>query len=70
MWSPRVGPFDAIYSDPAHGLLVTAGEIPVYISPVDIDGFARELSRRVRSYTGPLAVDVGGPNPAGAQTTG
>jgi len=70
MWSPRIGRFDAIYSDPAHGLLVSAGDIPVYISPVDIDGFARELSRRVRSYTGPLAVDVGAPAPTAARSPG
>jgi len=64
MWSPRIGHFDAIYTDPSVGLLVSAGEIPVYISPVDVEGFARELSRRVRSYTGPLSVDVGGPAPS------
>ena len=58
MWSPVIGSFDAIYTDPK-GLLVTAGEYPLFISPKDPDGFARELSRRVRSYTGRLEVDVG-----------
>lgn len=61
MWSPRIGRFDAIYTDAARGLLVTAGEVPLYITPVDLEGFARELSRRVRSYRGRLSVDVGDP---------
>lgn len=65
MWSPLVGRFDAIYTDAVHGLLVTAGEVPIYISPVDPEGFARELSRRVRSYSGRLVVDVGDPRPPG-----
>jgi hypothetical protein len=60
MWSPVLGPFDAIYSDPT-GILVTAGAVPLFISPRHLDEFARELSRRVRSYTGPLAVDAGAP---------
>jgi hypothetical protein len=58
MWSPFVGKLDAIYTDPA-GLLVTPDDIPLFISPRDPTDFARELSRRVRSYTGPLGVDVG-----------
>lgn len=61
MWSPIVGRFDAIYTDPVRGLLITAGEHPIYVSPRDVEGFARELSRRVRSYTGRLAADVGDP---------
>jgi Bacterial PH domain len=61
MWSPRVGRVDAIYTDAAYGILVSAGEVPVYITPVDVPEFARELSRRVRSYTGRLSVDVGDP---------
>jgi Bacterial PH domain len=65
MWSPTIGEFDSIYTDPARGLLVTAGSHPLFLSPRHLDEFARELSRRVRSYTGPLAVDVG--NPAGRQ---
>jgi hypothetical protein len=60
MWSPRIGTFDSIYTD-TFGLLVSTGEVPMFISPADPAGFARELSRRVRSFTGPLAVDVGDP---------
>jgi hypothetical protein len=60
MWSPLFGSFDAIYSDPT-GLLVTADGVPLFISPRHLDEFARELSRRVRSYTGPLDVDAGQP---------
>jgi hypothetical protein len=68
MWSPLIGRFDAIYTDGARGILVTAGEFPLYFSPHNPDAFARELSRRVRSYTGRLAVDVGDPlgSPAAA----
>lgn len=58
MWSPTIGSFDAVYTD-SRGLLVTAGAVPLFLSPHDPDDFARELSRRVRSYTGPLEVDVG-----------
>lgn len=61
MWSPRIGQVDAVYTDAAHGILVTAGRVPLYITPVDCPEFARELSRRVRSYTGRLSVDVGDP---------
>ena len=61
MWSPSIGKFDAVYTDPAKGILVSEGDVPLYISPVNLPEFARELSRRVRSYTGRLAVDVGDP---------
>jgi hypothetical protein len=61
LYSPSIGEFDAIYTDAAKGLLITAGAYPLYISPVDLPEFARELSRRARSYTGPLARDVGDP---------
>jgi hypothetical protein len=61
MWSPVIGHFDAIYTDPAAGILVTAEGVPLYISPGHMPEFARELSRRVRSYTGRLEVDVGDP---------
>lgn len=64
MWSAQLGRFDSIYTDAAHGLLVSAGDVPLYISPTDPAAFARELSRRVRSYSGRLAVDVGDPSPA------
>jgi hypothetical protein len=59
MWSPFLGAFDAIYTDPAKGIIVTGEGVPIYFSPNDLENFARELSRRVRSYTGPLDVDVG-----------
>jgi hypothetical protein len=61
MWSPLIGRFDSIHTEATGGLLITAGDVPVYISPRDPEGFARELSRRVRSYTGRLAYDVGDP---------
>ena len=60
MWSPRVGAFDAIHTD-SPGILVTAGEVPLFLSPRDPVAFARELSRRVRSYTGRLERDDGAP---------
>jgi hypothetical protein len=56
MWSPYVGNFDGIYTDPA-GILVSAAGVPLFISPRRPEEFARELSRRARSYSGPLAVD-------------
>ena len=61
MWSPVIGPLDTIYTDSFRGLLVTAGSVPLYLSPRDPEAFARELSRRVRSYSGRLSVDVGDP---------
>jgi len=61
MWSPVIGAFDSVFTDPANGILVTAADFPLYFSPKDPEAFARELSRRVRSYTGPLEVDVGHP---------
>ncbi len=64
MWSSEIGQFDAFYTDAAHGLLVSGEGVPIYISPIDVDEFARELSRRVRSYKGSLAVDVGDPRSA------
>jgi len=62
MWSPRMGAFDAVYTDPAKGLLISGEGVPVYITPTDIEEFARELSRRVRSYSSRLTVDVGDPH--------
>ena len=60
MWSPFVGKFDSIYTV-SSGLMIFAGAVPLFISPKDPPAFARELSRRVRSYTGPLEEDVGAP---------
>jgi hypothetical protein len=56
MWSPRIGRFDSIYTE-TKGLLVTAGDFPLYISPKREDEFAQELSRRVRSLGGRLISD-------------
>ncbi len=66
MYSPIYGEFDAIYTDAASGVMVTAGAYPLYISPKRPEEFARELSRRVRSYSGPLLDDVGYPQPGPA----
>jgi len=58
MWSPSIGPFDSIQTG-THGLLVTGESVPLFISPKNSLELARELSRRVRSYTGALERDVG-----------
>jgi hypothetical protein len=64
MWSPAIGKFDSVYTEASFGLLVTADAEPLYISPTDPQAFARELSRRVRSFRGDLTVDVGAPGAA------
>ena len=61
MWSPQIGHFDSIHTE-ARGILVSAGDDAMFISPHDPVAFARELSRRVRSYSGRLSVDVGDPD--------
>lgn len=48
MWSATVGSFDSIHTV-ARGVLIHTEEIPLFVSPKDPVGFARELSRRVRS---------------------
>ncbi|MFZ0699743.1 MAG: PH domain-containing protein [Thermoplasmata archaeon] len=60
MWTPSLGHIDAIYTG-TKGILITADSVPLFISPRDPPAFARELSRRVRSYRAPLAVDDGAP---------
>ncbi len=65
MWSPLVGAFNSIHTEPS-GLLVTAEPVAMFLSPRDPSAFARELSRRVRSYSGRLAVDVGDPSGSAA----
>ncbi len=60
MWSPYISHFDAVYTDPV-GLLITGGAYPLFISPSQREAFARELSRRVRSFPGNLSVDAGAP---------
>jgi Bacterial PH domain len=62
LYSQTIGDFDAVFTDAAFGILVTAGAYPLYISPRRPQEFARELSRRARSYTGPLRKDVGHPS--------
>jgi hypothetical protein len=49
MWSPLIQTFDAIHTVSA-GILVTAGDVPLFVSPKNPAEFAAELSRRVRSY--------------------
>lgn len=61
MWSPQIGHFDSIHTE-ARGILVSGPDEPLFISPRDPVAFARELSRRVRSYSGRLSVDVGDPD--------
>jgi uncharacterized membrane protein (DUF485 family) len=50
MWSPFVQTFDAIHTVSA-GILVSAGDVPLFISPRHPGEFGEELSRRVRSYS-------------------
>ena len=61
MWSPSIGKFDSVYTDAARGVLITDETEPLFDSPKDPEAFARELSRRVRSYHHDLEVDVGAP---------
>ncbi len=58
VWSPVIGHFDTVHTV-SPGLLVTAGRVPLFISPRDPAGFARELSRRARSWGVELAIDPG-----------
>jgi len=65
MWSPVIGKFDTIHTS-SSGILIFAGDVPLFISPRHPQDFARELSRRVRSYRGPLEYDDGSPDPGPA----
>jgi PH (Pleckstrin Homology) domain-containing protein len=49
MWSPLIQTFDAIHTV-SPGILVTAGDVPLFVSPKNPEEFAEELSRRARSY--------------------
>lgn len=49
MWSPLIQTFDTIHTV-SPGVLVTAGDVPLFVSPKDPERFAEELSRRARSY--------------------
>ena len=68
VWSPIIGPFDTIHTV-SPGLLVTAGKAPLFLSPRDPVAFARELSRRARSWGVELPVEPGALVP-GAPTMG
>jgi hypothetical protein len=58
VWSPIVGRFDTVHTV-SPGLLISAGPVPLFISPRDPVAFARELSRRARSWGVDLPVDPG-----------
>ena len=60
MWSPRIGRFDSVHTDTS-GVLVSGGNVPLFLSPDDPDAFAEELSRRVRSVSGKLNQDESEP---------
>ncbi|MGI0068556.1 MAG: hypothetical protein ACREB9_09185, partial [Thermoplasmata archaeon] len=66
-WSPVIGSFDSVQTS-TRGIMVYAGPTPLYITPKHPDEFVRELSRRVRSYRGPLEVDHGAPQPSDGPT--
>ncbi len=65
MWSPVIETFDSVQTSSA-GILIWAGAHPLFITPKDPDRFIRELSRRVRSWRGPLEIDHGAPADAGS----
>jgi hypothetical protein len=67
MWSPVVGSFDSIHTR-SSGVMVYAGDVPLFVSPRDPPAFALELSRRARSYF--PAVELGPGVPGGARSTG
>ena len=60
MWSPIVKTFDSIHTV-SPGVLVTAGAVPLFISPKRPEEFAEELSRRVRSYNPDVALSAFAP---------
>ena len=65
MWSPVIETFDSVQTSSA-GILIWAGAHPLFITPKDPDRFIRELSRRVRSWRGPLEIDHGAPAGSGS----
>ncbi len=70
MWSPTpsVGSFDTVHTI-AGGVLVGGEGVPMFLSPRDPAGFARELSRRVRSEGVELEEDDGAPTGADRAVT-
>jgi hypothetical protein len=57
VWSPTIGTFDCIHTV-SPGVLVSVGAVPMFLSPRDPMGFARELSRRARSWGVELEPDA------------
>jgi hypothetical protein len=57
VWSPIVGSFDTVHTG-NDGLLISGTGVPLFVTPVDPNGFQRELSRRVRSVNGGAEVDL------------
>jgi len=57
VWSPVIGTFDCIHTV-SPGVLVSVGAVPMFLSPTDPKGFARELSRRARSWGVELEPDA------------
>ena len=64
VWSPTVGKFDTVHTV-SDGLLISAGDVPLFVSPADPRGFARELSRRARSWGVELEPDAASWTPRG-----
>jgi hypothetical protein len=60
VWSPVVGRFDAT-NTVSEGILIASGQAGLFISPKNPIEFARELSRRARSYDVVLETDAGAP---------
>lgn len=60
MWSPFIQTFDAIHTV-SPGILVNAGDVPLFISPRHPSEFGEELSRRVRSYSPSVALSTFAP---------
>jgi hypothetical protein len=57
VWSPVVGNFDTVHTG-SDGILISGQGVPLFVTPVDPNGFQRELSRRVRSVNGGAEVDL------------
>lgn len=57
-WSPSIHAFDSIHTA-SPGVLVYADDVPLFLSPMDPVGFARELSRRVRSSSPGVQIGPG-----------
>ena len=60
MWSPVAGSFDSIHTRSA-GVMIYAGDVPLFVSPRDPAELATELSRRATSYSGSVGARTGDP---------